>query len=251
MGNKIFVFFTCVILFITPALFSSEKFKVDGEAEFEFNDSHIVADQFFTNYDIKGKIGLGFLLTKQWEIFLEVELDKYELDVEEISVKFSWIKNATHSIRAGRFEGDLVLNDFLKKRYELFSLKTPGVKYIEDLGYENFNTGIEYKAENFIWSEFDMSFSFFFNAAHSEPQFIFSGIYNIDESLHFVALTASYLPYVKHQVALGGGAENQFNNILFDLKYYKYGESIVLAGEAAFGKNLIDRSGWLASVSWK
>ena len=137
------------------------------------------------------------------------------------------------------------MEDFVKKKKELFFYDSPGVRYVKESGFTNLDTGIEYQNRHFIGDKIQLDASAFFNSSHNESQFILTGYYNFLEGLDFIAFSISYLPFVVHNVALGDSSEYKYNNYIFDLKYYKNVERIVWSCEANIGTNLIDPIGYL------
>ncbi len=244
MMRKILLFLTMALL-LTQYGFSKPKdnFKFDAQAEFKLDDSDITGDKYYVEYELEGEIEMEYRFTDRLSATLAIELDRKDVDAEEISASY-WI-DEFQSLRAGLFDSSLVMNDFVKKKKELFFYDSPGVKYVKDSGFSNIDTGVEYKNRHFLGDNIQLDASAFFNSAHNESQFILTGYYNFLEGLDFIAFSVSYLPFVVHNVALGASSEYKYNNFIFDLKYYKNVERIVWSCEANIGTNLIDPVGYL------
>ena len=234
-----------VLLLVATAVFSKPKdyFSLDAEVEFKLDDSDITGDKYYVEYQLEGELEAKIRFNDRLSSTLAIEIDRKDVDPEEVSV-FYWI-DEFQSIRGGLFDSSLVMNDFVKKKKELFFYDSPGVKYIKDSGFTNLNTGIEYVNRHFIGDNIQLDASAFFNSSHNESQFFLTGYYNFMEGLDFIAFTISYLPFVLHNVVLGGDDEYKYNNFIFDLKYYKNVDRIVWSCEANIGTNLIDPVGYL------
>ena len=242
--RKILIFLL-LILISTDFIFAKEKerFSFDAEAEFKLDDSDITGDKYYVEYELEGELEAKCRFTDRLSATLAIELDRKDVDAEEISV--TYLIDDFSSLRAGLFDSSLVMGDFVKKKKELFFYDSPGVRYVKESGFTNLDTGIEYQNRHFIGDKIQLDASAFFNSSHNESQFFLTCYYNFMEGLDFIAFTISYLPFVVHNVALGGSSEYKYNNFIFDLKYYKNVERIVWSCEANIGTNLIDPVGYL------
>ena len=234
-----------VMMLVASALSAKPKdnLSIDVQAEFKVDDSDITGDKYYVEYQVEGELEVKYQFTDRLSATVAVEIDRKDVDPEEISATY-WIDEFSN-IRAGLFDSSLTMNDFLKKKQELFFYDSPGVKYIKDSGFTNLDTGIEYKNRHFLHDKVQLDAAAFFNSAHNESQFFLTGYYNFMEGLDFIAFTVSYLPYIVHNVVFGGSSEYQYNNFIFDLKYYKNTESFIWQAEANIGTNLIDPVGYL------
>ncbi len=240
-----FLIFLLLILISTDFISAKEKerFSLDAEAEFKLDDSDITGDKYYVEYELEGELEAKYRFTDRLSATLAIELDRKDVDAEEISV--TYLIDDFSSLRAGLFDSSLVMEDFVKKKKELFFYESPGVRYVKESGFTNMDTGVEYKNRHFLGDKVQLDASAFFNSSHNESQFILTGYYNFMEGLDFIAFSISYLPFVVHNVALGGSSEYKYNNFIFDLKYYKNVERIVWSCEANIGTNLIDPIGYL------
>ncbi|MCQ2603488.1 MAG: hypothetical protein MJ215_00380 [Spirochaetia bacterium] len=241
--KKIFIFIAVLIL-VTGILPAKEsRFKINPKVEFSLDDSDVTGDKYYLEYELEGELEVKYNFTDRLAAILNVELSRHDVDVEEISVLYDF--DEYNRIKGGLFDSSLVMEDFLKEKYEIFHYDSPGVMYIKELGYTSNNTGIEYKSRRFLAEKIGFDAAFFFNPSHNETQFFLTGYYNFEEERNFISLTASYLPYVVHNVALGGSSEYKYNNFIFDLKYFNDTEHFVYTAEASIGSNLIDPVGYL------
>ena len=234
-----------LILFMTGTAFSKPKdyFSLDAEVEFKLDDSDITGDKYYVEYQLEGELEAKLRFSDRLSATLAIEIDRKDVDPKEASV-FLWL-DEFQSLKGGLFDSSLTLNDFLKKKSELFFYDSPGVKYIKHSGFTNIDTGIEYSNRHILGDNTQLDAAFFFNSAHNESQFFLTGYYNFTEGLDFIAFTISYLPFVVHNVAFGGSSEYKYNKFIFDLKYYRNVDRIVWAAEANIGTNLIDPVGYL------
>ena len=242
--KKILILFTVLIL-CSVSLFAAkeDRIKFDAEVEFKLDDSDVTGDKYYLEYELEGTFTAEYMISDRLFTILSMEIDRKDVEPDEVSVVYafdelSWIKG-------GIFQRDLYLNDFVKKRYEVFEMDSPGVEYMKKLGWSSNDTGIRYVHDNFLTDNLTLDATFFFNSSHNETQFILTGMYNFEPDRHFLAFTASYLPYAVHQAALGIGDEYQYNNFLFDMKYFMYTTSWVITAEASAGTNLVDPVGLL------
>ena len=242
--KRLFIALTLLVL-VTSTAFCKPKdyFSLDAEVQFKLDDSDITGDKYYVEYQLEGELEAKIRFTDSLYATLAIEIDRKDVDPEEASV-FYWI-DEFQSIKGGLFDSKLTLNDFLKKKSELFFYDSPGVKYIKHSGFTNIDTGIEYSNRHIFGDNTQLDAAFFFNSAHNESQFFLTGCYNFTEGLDFIAFTISYLPFVVHNVAFGGSSEYKYNNFIFDLKYYRNIDRIVWAAEANIGTNLIDPVGYL------
>lgn len=221
----------------------SDRIKFDAEVEFKLDDSDIVGDKYYLEYELQGTFTAEYMMNEKLSTIISIEVDRNDVDPDEVSVLYtfdemSWIKG-------GIFQRDLYLNDFVKKRFEIFEMDSPGVEYMKKLGYSSNDTGVRYVRDNFLAENLTLDATFFFNSAHNETQFLLTGMYNFEPDRHFLALTASYLPYVVHHASINASDEYQYNNFLLDAKYFMYSTSWVVTGEASIGTNLVDPVGLL------
>ena len=241
--KRLFIALTLLVLITsTPFCKPKDYFSLDAEVQFKLDDSDITGDKYYVEYQLEGELEAKLRFNDRLSATLAVEIDRKDVDPEEASV-FYWI-DEFQSIKGGLFDSSLTLNDFLKKKSELFFYDSPGVKYIKDSGFTNIDTGIEYSNRHILGDKTQLDAAFFFNSAHNESQFFLTGYYNFTEGLDFIAFTVSYLPFIVHNVGFGGGGETyQYNNFVFDLKYYHNIDRFVWACEANIGTNLIDPVG--------
>jgi len=235
-----------IMLLVAVVSYAKPKdaIKLDAEVQFKLDDSDITGDKYYAEYKIEGSLEVKYRLNDRLSTLIDIDIDRKGVDPEEISVLYNFDEN--NSIRGGLFDSRLVMNDFLKKKQELFFYNSPGVQYIKDSGFTNIDTGVEYRNKRFLADNVRLDVSALFNSAHNESQFILTGYYNFVEELDFIAFTISYLPFVVHNVALGSGSsEYKYNNFIFDLKYHKNVDRLVCSAEAAIGTNLIDPVGYL------
>ena len=147
--KRLFIVLTLLVL-ITGTLFSKPKdyFSLDAEAQFKLDDSDITGDKYYVEYQFEGELEAKLRFNDRLSATLAIEIDRKEVDPEEVSV-FYWI-DEFQSIKGGLFDSSLALNDFLKKKQELFFYDSPGVKYIKDSGFTNLDTGIEYQCQRML-----------------------------------------------------------------------------------------------------
>ena len=164
-----------LLMLIAGTLIGKPKdyFSLDAEVQFKLDDSDITGDKYYVEYQVEGELEAKIRFTDRLSTTLAIEIDRKDVDPEEVSV-FYWI-DEFQSIKGGLFDSSLTLNDFLKKKSELFFYDSPGVKYIKDSGYTNINTGIEYSNRHIIGDKTQLDAAFFFNSAHNESQFFLTG----------------------------------------------------------------------------
>ncbi len=243
---KKWIILLALVLLAAGTAFSKPKdyFTLDAEAEFKLDDSDITGDKYYVGFQLEGELEAKIRFNDRLFATLAIEIDRKDVDPEEVSV-FYWI-DEYQSIKGGLFDSSLTMNDFLKKKSELFFYDSPGVRYIKESGFTNIDTGIEYSNRHIFGDKTQLDAAFFFNSGHNESQFFLTGYYNFTEGLDFIAFTVSYLPYVVHNVAFGGSSdEYNYNNFIFDLKYYHNIDRFVWSCEANIGTNLIDPVGYL------
>lgn len=221
----------------------SDRIKFDAEVEFNLEDSDITGDKYYLEYDLVGTFTAEYFMNDRFSTIISIDVDRNDVDPDEVSVLYSF--DELSWIKGGIFQRDLYLNDFVKKRFEIFEMDSPGVEYMKKMGWSSNDTGVRYLRDNFLTENLTLDATFFFNSAHNETQFILTGMYSFEPDRHFLALSASYLPYIVHHGAISATDEYQYNNFLFDAKYFLYTTSWVVTGEASLGTNLADPIGLL------
>ena len=91
--KKIFIL---LLMLIPCCLFA--QFTIKPEFELSTNDER-AKDDF---YNLHGTLKFKFMPTDDIELVFKPELDKYEVDIDEISAKYTFMER--HSIKAGKFE---------------------------------------------------------------------------------------------------------------------------------------------------
>lgn len=173
--RKVMIFF--LILVSVAANIQAEKKDMDIDARFVLEAGCELEDVDY--YDIEAEIAFSFEVTKEVLLKLELEADKFEVESEEISLRWSALEFMW--IKAGQFEPELMLDEVIGRRSRLFSTKTAVADYADASGYSINNLGVKIY-RNYVKDTFPFSYAFHvaFNTAHFESQFIGAFFYHFD-----------------------------------------------------------------------
>lgn len=138
-----------VLLFlIFPAFLFAQGFSVVPQF-FIGSDSDMAKEDF---YDLEGTLRFKFDVTDDIELVFKPELDKYEVDIDEISAKYTFFEN--HFIKAGKFENILSFDDQLGKFDRIFARSTIIDREIKDQGYVSHAIGLKYEYKGDFFSRY-------------------------------------------------------------------------------------------------
>ena len=118
-----------ILLFLIIPCCVFAQFTIKPEFELSTNDEKAKEDF----YNLHGTMRFKFQATDDIELVFKPELDKYEVDIDEISAKYTFLEN--HSIKGGKFENILSLDDYLGNYERIFARKNIVTREVKDQGY--------------------------------------------------------------------------------------------------------------------
>lgn len=213
------------------------QFTIKPEFELSTNDEK-AKDDF---YNLHGTMRFKFQATDDIELVFKPELDKYEVDIDEISAKYTFLEK--HSVKGGKFENLLTLDDYLGNFDRVFARKNLVTREVKDQGYVSHAIGLKYEYRDRSKDGFGGFAHVVYVPSQFEPQ-LNLGFYWQDQREELLAgLFASYYPFINHENWGSEHCKSQKNNFIGDLVYSDYRSKIVYGVELTLGSNLINPVG--------
>ncbi|MCQ2603490.1 MAG: hypothetical protein MJ215_00390 [Spirochaetia bacterium] len=232
------IFILCLIFLILPFYtFAEKRFSITPEFKIDSNDD-MDRDDF---YNLKGSLRLKFQATDDIDLVFKPELDKYDVDIDEISARIRFLDRNT--IKVGKFENILSLDDYLDSYNRIFARKNIVTRELDDQGYLSDAIGAKYEYRN----RHDDGFGGFIHAMYIPSQFepqVNGGFYwqSKDEDM-LAGIFGAYYPFINHK---GWGNEHACpteNNFMGDLVYMDYRKALIYGAELTIGTSLINPVG--------
>ncbi len=225
-----------ILLFLLIPCWTFAQFTIKPEFEISTNDDMAMEDF----YNLRGTLRFKFQPTDDIELVFKPELDKYEVDIDEISAKYTFLE--VHSIKIGKFENILTLDDYLGNFDRPFARKNLITREIKDQGYLSHAIGGKYEYRNKSKDGIGGFAHAMYIPSQQEPQ-IDCGIYWQDTREDLLAgLFATYYPAMNHKI-WGNSHRNNEHNFLGDLVYADYRNKIIYGCELTMGSSLINPVG--------
>ena len=227
-----------IFILITASLYSEENYTLEARFFFETNDGITYSDQ----YQLKAELEYNFKVSENIECELELEADKYEIDVEDVFFRF---ERGWYEIKAGKYENILLLRDILTSQDNPLTAKNTLNKMLVDMSYLNhaIGAGVESK-KKYLKNDY-----FFFNIQSIEAQFFepqFGGGYLHKFTEIWAGVTGCFFPFFVKDNYLGD-FDDPANNYLINFIAYKHEGLFLFGNEITFGKNIQDPIGLLNS----
>lgn len=225
-----------LVLFTVPlSLFA--QFTIKPEFQIDTNDE-MNKDDF---YDIQGKLRFKFDATDDIELIFKPVLDKYEADVDEISAKYTFLEN--HSVKAGKFENILTLDDYLGSFERPFARKNIITRELKDQGYLSHAIGGKYEFRDESGDNWGGFAHVLYIPSQLEPQ-LCGGFYWQDPDEEMIAgIFASYYPFLNHKKWDASEEEYPRDNFYGNLVYADYRGKYIYGAELTLGASLINPVG--------
>ena len=225
-----------LLLLIIPCCVFAQ-FTIKPEFELSTNDEK-AKDDF---YNLHGTMRFKFQATDDIELVFKPELDKYEVDIDEISAKYTFLEK--HSVKGGKFENLLTLDDYLGNFDRVFARKNLVTREVKDQGYVSHAIGLKYEYRDRSKDGFGGFAHVVYVPSQFEPQ-LNLGFYWQDTREELLAgLFASYYPFINHENWGSEHCKSQKNNFIGDLVYSDYRHKIIYGAEFTLGSNLINPVG--------
>ena len=238
MTNKIKLFLI-ILIFSAAVLYARNNnqipFDIDARFSFSTNDEITYSDQ----YQLKAELEFQFPVTEDFECELELEADKYEIDVEEVFFRF---KRNRYDILAGKYSNAILLSNILKSNEHPLAFGSATDRLLVDMSYINHAIGAGIKADEINYFYFNIQS---IEAQFFEPQFNGGYLYRFSNDI-WAGLTGCYFPFFIKDSYIGDYDDVE-NNFLINAVSYKHEGFLVFGSEVTFGKNIEDPIGLLNS----
>ncbi len=226
-----------ILLFLIIPCCAFAQFTIKPEFELSTNDE--MAKEDF--YNLHGTMRFKFMPTDDIELVFKPELDKYEVDIDEISAKYTFLEN--HSIKGGKFENILTLDDYLGGFDRPFARKNLITREIKDQGYVSHAIGGKYEYKDESKDGFGGFAHVIYIPSQFEPQ-LNCGFYWQDQREELlIGGFASYYPFINHENWGTEHCKANRDNFIGDLVYSDYRSKIIYGAELTLGSNLVNPVG--------
>jgi hypothetical protein len=196
-------------------------------------------------YELSASMQFEFEVTDKFDTVLELEADRFEVEVEELSFKYK--PGDYLHLLAGLFENSLTLDEYIPAHDRIFGTKSLISNLIETQGYISDSVGArvykKYKKGTLPIAYF-METSFI--PAHTEMQVDAGFLYHFGGKDSYAGILAGYLPYFAHEFWLGERSRYQTHNFLVDLIFADHEQRLVYGLEATLASNLLDPIGLIS-----
>lgn len=227
-----------IFIFLSSAVFAENDYTLDARFLFAADDEISYTDQ----YQLKAELEYDFKVSENIECELELEADKYEIDVEEVFFRFE--RNG-YEIIAGKYKNKLLLSNILTSRENPLNAKNSMNQLLVDTSYLNHAIGAGIESEK----EYFTDDYFYFNLHSVEAQFFepqFSGGYLHKFNNVWTGFTGCYFPFFIKDSYIGD-FDDVGNNFLINFTAFKHEGLFLFGNELTFGKNIQDPIGLLNS----
>jgi len=217
---------------------SKKKFpKLSIGAHFSiFLDEDTFTDYSFFDSDIK----FDFDVLSRFSCALELEADRFGVDVDEIS--FKWKPSDYAKLLLGKFENHLTLDEYISMHKRIFSTKNIISETMDSEGYISSGLGIsvyrKYKKNTLPISYY---FTIMFMTTQIEIQYDIGFFYHFRGKNTFLGLQACYFPFMIHKLYTGSGHKSQ--NFTFDFIVADNKNRLIYGFETGMGSNLYNPVG--------
>ncbi len=223
-----------IFLFIITAFFSMAEVP-DFDPAFKISTNNDLGVDDF--YDIKGDLKITFPVADNIDLIFKTELDKREVDIEELSARF-WI-NDKNRIKAGKFENRLTLDQYLGGFDSLFGRNNIVTREIKNQGYTARSIGLKYERKNKDENDISYFAHFIYIPSQFEPQLDLGFLYREKDDQKLAGVLASYYPFINHDAWDGADSYSNVHNFLIDLIFTDYTQGFLYGAEFTTGSDLI------------
>ena len=223
----------------TAAAFSAFCQTPSFRPQFSLSTNNDMSTDDF--YDLQGSLRLVFTMADDIELIFRTELDKYEVDVEELSAVYNI--DRTNSVKTGKFENPLTLDDYLGSFVRLFARTTTVTREVKKQGYVTKSIGLKYEKKDNKSDTWNYFGHLIYIPSQMEPQINGGFFYRTGDEKHLTGFIASYFPFVNHKSWSGDSSYPNLHNILVSLIYTDYRNSFIYGAELTVGSNLVNPVG--------
>jgi hypothetical protein len=235
----IFLLGNCIIIYSQDNATNS-IFHINGSIMFRSDEDTYQKFPFY----MKGDIGFTFNFLQNFQANFEFEADDEGINTEELSLR--WIINDNIRIKAGMFENELSLNDYLSVQNRMFVQSTIVAEYIDELGFITNTPGIKiYKPFRKNTYPFSYLAHFHFIPYNYIPQTDLGFFYDIFRNQTYLGLLGTYRPFLYDDEVFDKALASDF---IVNLIFSSYNFKILYSLETSFGTNL-DRYSQLLTSS--
>lgn len=226
-----------IVAFSVP-LQAAEKIDLDASFSFAADESMETEDY----YDLEASLKFEFDIEDDFEVGLDLEADRFEVEIDELS--FKWKAREYAYLLFGKFENALTLDEYMSAGNRPFGTKSPVSNLLDTHGYTGSAAGAR------VYWKYDqdsLPIAYFFEAAflpaHTEMRVDLGFLYHFAGEDSYAGIMACYLPYALHEYWLEEDAEGETHNFVVDLVWANHESRLVYGLEATAGSNLLDPIG--------
>ena len=229
-----------LILFFQSLFFLSSESLPEINADFQLYTNE---DKTFDDvYEIKSSIESVFKVNRAADILAEIELDKYEVDIDEISLRIKTNNGIKYKI--GKFKNKLTLEDYQGSFDNLFSRRSLVNREIRYQGYSSKSTGFKiynnYKNEG---SPFSWWGHIQYVPSQLEMQLNSGFINHFNSKESYSGFTFCYFPFASHESWDWEGSYTNYHNLFIDFFLSDLSSKFKYGMEISSGSNLISPFG--------
>ena len=231
-----------MLQFTIVPLYAEKKLDIGANFSFAVSDGMLFTDY----YSIKGELEFEFEVTDKVELTLELDADRFEVEADEIS--FKWKASSYLYILFGKFENDLMLEEYMPKHKRIFSVKSLISNSIDSQGYiSNSMSAKAYKKYKKDTVPISYLLHLAFMPGQYEVQFDFGFFYHFDGEDSYLGILGCYYPFIFHELFPLSSPQppsvNQLHNYLFDIIFANYENDLIFGIELTYGSNLVNPIG--------
>jgi len=214
--------------------------KIDLEADFGFAADESMETEDY--YELEASLKFEFDIEDDFEVALDLEADRFEVEIDELS--FKWKARDYAYLLFGKFENALTLDEYMSAGDRPFGTKSPVSNLLDTHGYTSSALGVKayrkYKQEGRPLSYF---LEAAFLPAHTEMRVDLGFLYHFNGEESYAGIMACYLPYALHEYWLEEEDEGETHNFVVNLAWADHETRLVYGLEATAGSNLLDPIG--------
>jgi hypothetical protein len=198
--------------------------------------------KFTDYYYLRGELEFELEVLDNLEMVLELEADQLEVEMGELFLE--WEPRPSFSLKAGRVENALTLDEVLPRFDRIFARPSWISRYIDNMGYVSKGTGVR-----FAWDSprEGLPLSGFvhplFVPAHAEVQLSGGLLYHFAGQDSYLGLLGAYFPFLVHEFILGSSDYLGLHNLLGTAVAADHEPPWIFGLELTLGSNLIDPVG--------
>lgn len=216
--------------------------KIDLEADFIFAADESMETEDY--YELEASLNFEFDIEDDFEVALDLEADRFEVEIDELS--FKWKARQYAYLLFGKFENSLTLDEYMSAGDRPFGTKSPVSNLLDTHGYVSSAPGVR------VYWKYDkdsLPIAYFLEAAflpaHTEMRVDLGFLWHFNGKDSYAGIMACYLPYALHELweELEEESDRELHNFVVDLVWADHSGRLVYGFETTAGSNLHDPIG--------